>query len=186
MRGQGDGESSATGEKQTGCRSHATTPRQRAACVEKAFRDPAHYTGDLAVAAPYRVSADNRARLRGGGCTRRNSDIRTRGCDPWNAYRLPRACRDLASAASSGTALTRPPRSLRRVWRTMTWPLSGDVVFALGTGLASGATAARVYRGRPIAGGGWAAAVRRLHQESAALAAALAGLERGSRGRLAE
>jgi len=68
----------------------------------------------------------------------------------------------------------------------MTWPLSGDVVFALGTGLASGATAARVYRGRPIAGGGSAEAVRRLHQEGADLAAALAGLERGSRGRLAE
>ena len=33
-------------------------------------------------------------------------------------------------------------RSLRRVWRTLTWPLSVHVVFALGTGLASGATAA--------------------------------------------
>ena len=34
-------------------------------------------------------------------------------------------------------------RSLRRVWRTMTWPLlSGHIVFALGTGIASGATAA--------------------------------------------
>lgn len=33
-------------------------------------------------------------------------------------------------------------RSLRRVWRTLTWPLSVHVVFALGTGLASGATVA--------------------------------------------
>src|SRR4051794_30688560 len=141
----GDGESSGTGERRRGCRAHATTVRERAARVEKVFRDPAYCAGDLAVAAPCRVSANNRARLRSGGCTTRISDIRTRGCDPWNACGLPRACRDLASAAASGTALMKAAtrRSLRRVWRTMTWPLSGHVVFALGTGLASGATAAR-------------------------------------------
>jgi len=33
-------------------------------------------------------------------------------------------------------------RSLRRVWRAMSWPLSSHLVFALATGLASGATAA--------------------------------------------
>ena len=104
-RGQGDGESSGTGERRTGCLSHATTPRERAARVEKVFSDPPYRAGDLAVAAPYRVSAHNRARLRGGGCTTRNSDIRTRGCDPWNRCRVPSARRDLASTAASGTAL---------------------------------------------------------------------------------
>jgi hypothetical protein len=34
-------------------------------------------------------------------------------------------------------------RSLRRAWRTMTWPLSGHIVFALATGLACGIAAAR-------------------------------------------
>jgi hypothetical protein len=29
-------------------------------------------------------------------------------------------------------------RSLRRVWRVMTWPLSGHIALALGTGLAFG------------------------------------------------
>jgi hypothetical protein len=33
-------------------------------------------------------------------------------------------------------------RSLRRVWRVMTWPLPAHLMFALGTGLASGITAA--------------------------------------------
>jgi len=34
-------------------------------------------------------------------------------------------------------------RSLLRVWRVMTWPLSGHVALALGTGLACGSAAAR-------------------------------------------
>ena len=34
-------------------------------------------------------------------------------------------------------------RALRRAWRTMTWPLSGHIVFALATGLACGAAVAR-------------------------------------------
>ena len=33
-------------------------------------------------------------------------------------------------------------RSLRRAWRVMTWPLSAHLMFALGTGLASGIAAA--------------------------------------------
>jgi hypothetical protein len=34
-------------------------------------------------------------------------------------------------------------RSLRRVWRVMTWPLSGHVALALATGLACGVAASR-------------------------------------------
>ena len=33
-------------------------------------------------------------------------------------------------------------RSLRRAWRVMTWPLSGHLTLALGTGLACGIAAA--------------------------------------------
>jgi hypothetical protein len=33
-------------------------------------------------------------------------------------------------------------QALRRAWRMMTWPLSGHIVFALATGLASGLAAA--------------------------------------------
>jgi hypothetical protein len=33
-------------------------------------------------------------------------------------------------------------RSLRRLWRAMSWPLPGHIVFALATGLTSGITAA--------------------------------------------
>jgi hypothetical protein len=34
-------------------------------------------------------------------------------------------------------------RSLRRAWQMITWPLSGHIIFALGTGIACGIVAAR-------------------------------------------
>jgi hypothetical protein len=121
-----------------------STLHRRAAGREKADADPAGGTGGLDITASSRAGPDDRARVRGTRRSGRRADLASLRRDPRHTRRLSRARRSLAAAAANGVASMKATtrRSLRRVWRAMSWPLPGHLVFALATGVASGATAA--------------------------------------------
>jgi hypothetical protein len=138
----------------TGTRSGPNTAaaparRQRSGAArrvaKKAFSNSAGGTGDLGVTASCRARARDRSRLRGSRLAYRRYDLTALRGDPWHGRRLSRTRHSLAADAATGKApmKTGTRRSLRRVWRVMTWPLSGHIALALATGLACGGAASR-------------------------------------------
>ena len=121
------------------------THRHTAARQDKAFAIAPSWPDPLGVTAACRNGSHHGSRLRRGRRTPRRHLSAAVRRDCWNGCHLSRAAGCLAAGAAIRLApimKTATRRSLRRIWRVMTWPLSGHVVFALATGLASGFIAA--------------------------------------------
>jgi hypothetical protein len=147
-RGRGNGGEGPNRDKERCARRRrsSSTYRGSAPGHKKAFGDSAGGADGLGITGSCRTRARNRARLRGPRRAHRRHDLATLCRDPRHARRLSRTRRGLAADAATRMASpmkTATRRSLRRVWRAMTWPLSGHLALALATGLTCGIAASR-------------------------------------------
>jgi hypothetical protein len=133
VRGDGGEGSNRDKERAEHRRRSRSSPtyRRSAAGHKKAFADSAGGTGGLGFTTSCRSRACNGTRLRGSRLAYRRYDLTALRGDPRHSRRLSRARRGLAANTATGKApmKTGTRRSLRRVWRVMTWPLSGHAAW---------------------------------------------------------
>jgi hypothetical protein len=119
---------------------------------DKAFGIATNWTDRLGATAACRTGAYNRRGLRCSRCTVRRHRRAALCRDLWSGGFLSRTRCCLATDAAAGLAppmKTTTRRSLRRVWRVLTWPLAGHIVFAFGTGFACAVVATNYPRVMP-------------------------------------